>query len=459
MRSGLSFLAAAREFPEREAWVVDGRPLSFGTLAPRVAAAAGTLLERVAGRNDRPVGLVGASRLDSLLWLAGAIEVGIPVALAHPRSTREEAESLFETCGVGVVLEGSPPAHGRLAANQREAPDEAGILAVVQTSGSSGRPGAVALGRRAFVASAAASTANLGWKRGDRWLLSLPIAHVGGLSILTRCLLARRTVVVGTRDRFDPDAVAQTLRNRRVTLLSLVPTTLARLLELDSWEPPEHLRAVLVGGAPAGPELLARARAKGLPALATYGLTEACSQVATQRLHSELSSSSASCGRPLPGLEIRIRQGRVELRGDSLLAGIYREGRLRPRAPDAWWTTGDLGSLDAAGRLTVYGRADRVILSGGENVLAEEVERCLCTYPGLSEACVFPLADPEWGQVVAAAVVAPARVDLEDLRDFLRPHLAPFKHPRRLFQPEALPRLPSGKIDVRAVRVRYGTEA
>ena len=457
MSPALSFLAAAREHPDREAWVVDGRAQTYGALAPRVGAAAGDLLARTKGRRNRLVGLVGASRLDNLLWLAGAIEVGIPVALAHPRSTRDEAGSLFEDCGVEVVLEDSPPVRGKLDPKRAEAPGEAGILAVVQTSGSSGRPKAVALGRRAFLASAAASAANLGWRSGDRWLLSLPVAHVGGLSILTRCLLARRTVVVEPRDRFDPDDVAQTLLDRRVSLLSLVPTTLSRLLDLESWVPPETLRAVLVGGAPAGPELLARARQRGLPVLATYGLTEACSQVATQRFRSP--SSSPSCSRPLPGLEIRIREGRVELRGDSLLAGIYRNGQLRPRDSDAWLTTGDLGSLDAAGRLTVHGRADRVILTGGENVPAEEVERCLRAYPGLSEACVFPLADPEWGEVVAAAVVAPSPVDLDDLRSFLRSFLAPFKHPRRLFQPRELPRLPSGKVDVRAVVERYGSRA
>src|SRR6185437_8373891 len=173
----------------------------------------------------------------------------------------------------------------------------------VYTSGTTGRPKGAVLSRRAFVASAAASAANLGWRDDDRWLVCMPLAHVGGLSILTRCLAAGRTVVL--EPRFDPDAVLAAIDRERVTLLSVVPTMLTALLERPAASALSRLRALLLGGAAAPFSLLETCARRGIPALATYGLTEACSQVTVQRLAQPLRAVPGS-GQPLPGVEIRI---------------------------------------------------------------------------------------------------------------------------------------------------------
>ncbi|HKA91866.1 MAG TPA: AMP-binding protein [Haliangiales bacterium] len=328
------------------------------------------------------------------------------------------------------------PLHPRLTAAERDAlrPDLAaipdGTLAVLYTSGTSGRPKGAILSRAAFIASARASAARLGWRDDDRWLCSLPLAHVGGLSVLVRCLLARRPFVLGRGDR-----VAEDLLAHRATIVSLVPAQLARLLD-GAWTPPRWLRLVLLGGAAAPPRLLARAAAAGVPVVTTYGLTEACSQVATQ----VPGRPGAGCGPPLPGIAVRIADGdRIEIDGPTLFSGYLGEP---PRAP-GWFATGDFGRFDAAGNLHVLGRRTDLIVTGGENVYAAEVEAYLDAR-GVP-ACVFGVPDETWGEIVAAATTAP--LPTAALAD-----LAPFKRPRRIARVEALPLTPGGKPDRAAAR-------
>jgi len=417
----LSVFAAAAEVPERTALVVEGREISFAELAARV--------ERIPA--PRPV-LVGHADLDTLTRLYALIERGRPAVLVHPRWTAGERARFLAACG---EIEPDP-----------SLPDDERPLAVVPTSGTSGEPKGVVLSRRAFAAAAAASAANLGWRDDDRWLLNLPIAHVGGLSVITRCLLARRPMVVHPSPHFDAAEVAALARRRRVTLMSLVPTALRRLLESEL-APPARLRAVLVGGAAASPALLASAAGSGWPVLATYGLTEACSQVATAPYGTRYGAETG-CGPPLPGVEVRIRDGVIEVRGPQLMSGYLPPGG-EPFTADGWLMTGDLGRLDDAGRLHVAGRRDAVIVSGGENVHAEEVERVLEEHPAIDAACVFGVADDEWGEVVAAALAAREPPSDGELERHLRERLAPFKVPRRIAYLPELARLPSGKVDRR----------
>jgi O-succinylbenzoic acid--CoA ligase len=328
------------------------------------------------------------------------------------------------------------PIHPRLTAAERDAlrPDLAaipdGTLAVLYTSGTSGRPKGAILSRAAFIAAARASAARLGWRDDDRWLCSLPLAHVGGLSVLVRCLLARRPFVLGRGDR-----VAEDLAAHRATIVSLVPAQLARLLDAG-WDPPPWLRLVLLGGAAAPPRLLERAASAGVPVVTTYGLTEACSQVATQIP----GAPGAGCGPPLPGVSVRIAEDdRIEIDGPTLFSGYLGE----PLRPPGWFATGDFGRLDAGGNLHVLGRRTDLITTGGENVYPAEVEAYLDAR-GVS-ACVFGVADETWGEIVAAAVTAP--VDPASLAD-----LAPFKRPRRLAVVDALPLTAGGKPDRAAAR-------
>jgi O-succinylbenzoic acid--CoA ligase len=425
--------------------------LTWADLGERVRRLLPALRRRM--RGGERAALVGETDLATLETLYALIELGMPTVLLHPGWSRSERRRLLDACAPVVEIEpeklARPPAGqgARVRGRPRPIPTDR-ALAVVPTSGTSGDPKGVVLSRRAFLASAEASAENLGWEDGDRWLLGLPVAHVGGLSILTRCLIARRTVVVQGGRRFDAAEVAGLVERHRVTLMSLVPTTLKRLLHLaPPWEPPSWLRAVLLGGAGASPALLAAAADRGVPVLATYGLTEACSQVATQA-YGTVQRGEMGCGPPLPGTEVRIRDGGIEVRGLQLMNGYLPPSDEDPWTEDGWLSTGDLGRLDGEGRLHVLGRRDDVIVSGGENVRAAEVERALEEHPAIAAACVFGVEDEEWGRTVAAAVVASSEAPSDaELERHLRARLAGFKLPRRIAYLPELVRLPSGKVD------------
>jgi O-succinylbenzoic acid--CoA ligase len=273
----------------------------------------------------------------------------------------------------------------------------------------------------------------------------MPVARVGGLSILTRCLAARRCVDLAPG--FDVAAFPDAIARHRITLASVVPTMLRRVLAAHPcWRPPAHLRAVLVGGEAAPESLLREAAARGLPILTTYGMTETCSQVVATPYAARTTPWAYGAGVALPGAEVRVVAGRIEVRGPMRMAGYWNEPAL---APDEWFDTGDLGSLDERGGLHVRARRSDLIVTGGENVYPAEVERVLEGCPGIAEAAVFGLPDATWGQTVAAAlVVAPGCAPRDDeLQAWFRARLASYKHPRRICRVERLPRTVAGKLD------------
>lgn len=358
-----------------------------------------------------PLVLVPRLHPDDLAAVEDALAAGRPLALVPPRLPSDETRRL--TAAVPAELPGD-------------------VAAVLFTSGSTGQRKGVVLGRAALDASADASAAVLGRREDDRWLLCLSLATIGGLSIVTRSLRAgRRALLADGGDRFDPPAVIRQIERERVTLVSLVPTMLARMLD-HGWRPPGHLRAVLLGGAPADPALLARAA--HLPLRLTYGMSETASHVAID-------------GRVLPGIEVAIRDGRIAVRGPVLFRGYLPPHQHLPaRDPDGWFVTADRGALSPAGELRVLGRADGAILSGGATVDPAAVEAALCAIPGIAAACAFGVPDPEWGERVAAAVVARGPLPA-DLAAALRGQLAPHELPRRIAVLAELPLGPSGKLD------------
>lgn len=398
--------------------------------------------------------VLGDSTRDTVVTLLAAIALGLPVFPLHPRWPEEERRRYLADLGLPPLPPGEPwkKATWPAGAPALETGHER-ILAVLPTSGSSGRPKGVALSRRAFHAAIAASAAVLGWQEDDRWLLSLPLAHVGGLSILLRCLAARRAVVLADpASSFDPAAVARQIERDEITLLSWVPTQLRRMLQLEGFTLPPKVRAILIGGAAASPALLESAAARGWPCLVTYGSTEAASQIATQR-----TPSFPGCGPPVQGVEVQLGEsGRVSVRGENLLS-YYLPSGASGRDAHGFFATGDLGRWDAMGNLHILGRADDVIVTGGENVHPLQVEAALEEDPAIAAAAVFPLPDEEWGQLVAAAVVprADASPDLEEVRARLRQLLPGYALPRRLFTVDALPQNAVGKLDRRALAARF----
>jgi O-succinylbenzoic acid--CoA ligase len=450
----LSVFAAARDAGDRCAVVAEDRVLTFAELAEGAGRALSWLRARgipapAPGAPLRPVALIARADVPTLELLHALIALGAPVLPVHPRLTPRERELLLAQLGAPELIEWGREDAGFAAppTDLPELPDDERCLAVVQTSGSTGHPRGVILSRRAFAASAAASAQSLGWRDDDRWLIHLPLSHVGGLSIVTRCLIARRAVVIAPpRDGFDPAELAEIIARERVTLLSLVPTQLSRLLDLEpAWHPPRSLRALLLGGAAASHDLLERAAKRSVPVLATYGLTEACSQVATQRPGTRVGAGGV--GPPLPGVEVRLVSGEIQVRGATLMTAYHPDGANAFEG--GWLATGDLGRFDAEGNLHVTGRLREVIISGGENVHPREVEAALESASGVASACVFGIPDGTWGELVAAAVVpaSAGSCDLTAIDAHVKGRLAPFKRPRRIALLTELPLLPSGKFD------------
>jgi len=346
------------------------------------------------------------------------------------------------------------------------------LQSIVFTSGTTGYPKGAMLTYANHFWSATASAYRLGTLPNDRWLLCMPLYHVGGMSIVFRCCLYGTAVVL--MEKFDPDGVHAALDTGRVTLASFVPTMLQRLLDVRQGALPPTVRAILLGGAAASPDVLERAHASGWPLALTYGLTEACSQVATAT-PDEARHKPGTVGKPLMFSELRIANGvkqmadslpleqvtnllnnvgEIIVRGPTVMQEYYRDQEATYQAlHDGWLHTGDLGYLDEEGDLWVVDRRVDLIVTGGENVYPSEVERVLLSHPGVREACVVGIPDAEWGQRVAAAVVA-TKVSLtaEALTASCRKHLAGYKIPREVHFVSALPQTASGKVKRDEVR-------
>jgi O-succinylbenzoic acid--CoA ligase len=359
--------------------------------------------------------------------LLGVVAVPIDLRLT-------EAEQALRAAHASVILDALPTGSGDGGSPRGPRAVEPDTTATLMfTSGTTAGPKPVALSYDNWLWNALGSALALGLDPGEVWLCPMPLAHVGGLSIQIRSAVYGTTVLL--HERFDTERALTALMDpdERVTLVSLVPTMLSRLLDAGLRAPPT-LRRVLLGGGPIAPALLARAGAARVTVSPSYGMTEACSQIATD-------------GIPLLGTELAIADdGEILVRGRTVAAGAL--------GPDGWLHTGDLGALDDAGRLVVAGRKADTIVTGGENVAPVEVEAVLLEHPGVVDAAVFGRSDPEWGEAVVAHVVLAdgAGVEAEALREHCAGRLAPFKVPKRFEPVSGVPRGVTGKLLRRELR-------
>ena len=280
-------------------------------------------------------------------------------------------------------------------------PDQPVVM--LSTSGSTAEPKIAALTYGNLYFNALGSNENIPITEVDRWLLSLPLYHVGGIGIVFRTLLGGGTVVL-------PDPAQDTLPQARqfgVTLLSLVTTQLRQLLDQPRLcsELATLLKTILLGGSPFPASLIERALAAGLPLTRSYGLTEAASQV-TATAPEDTPDRLLGSGRVLPYREIRIdEESEIHIRGNTVFAGYWQDGQIENRCDaDGWYATGDRGLIDADGYLVVLGRRDNMFISGGENIQPEEIEQALMQLDNVLEALVVAVDDDQYGQRPVAFV-------------------------------------------------------
>ena len=338
-------------------------------------------------------------------------------------------------------------------------------FAIIHTSGTTGRPKAAILTYGNIHHSAIGAALSLEIRRNARWLCVLPLYHVGGLSIILRSLICGTAIEFGPTAPFDVHETNRVLSDNPITVVSLVPTMLGRLLDARTrpWNP--RLRIILLGGEAPSAELLARCAAEDLPIATCYGMTETASQVVTA-LPELAYRKRGTVGKAMMTARVRIideqgsdatpmTPGEILVAGGSVMRGYYKDPDATAKAlRDGWLHTGDIGYLDEDGDLFVLQRRDDLIVSGGENIYPAEVEAALRQHPAVADAIVLGLPDPAWGQRAAAVIELRAgqSATADDIIAFSRQRLAGYKIPRRFAFTDALPRTASGKLQRREAR-------
>ena len=403
--------------------------------------------------------------------LRGMVETADVTALVCDADTEAAAAEAADEAPVASI---DPPANAGVASLPDADPEPVApadwelddTLALVFTSGTTGDPKAVILQLRSVLSSAVTSAFRLGLRRGDRWLVALSLHHTGGITPLYRMPLYGMSVVLC--EEFEAGVTADCIEAHGVTAVSLVPTMLRRMLE-SRGTLADSLRVVLLGGAPAPEELVARCRNYSVPVFPTYGMTETASQIATAAPE-EAFENPGTVGRPLLWTDLTVvdggdpvgagETGEFAVSGPTVTPGYYGD----PEATEAAFgphglRTGDVGYRDEAGRAYVLNRRDDRILTGGENVDPGEVAAVLRDHPDVREAAVVGLDDPEWGERVSALVVAESdTLGRDELDAHCRDRLADYKVPKSVAFAESLPRTVSGTVNREAVRARLREE-
>ncbi len=419
----------------------DGWSIVYGELDARVSEAAGHLEGLGVSPGDR-VALYLPKSAGYLVLLLALMRFG---AVACPVSTRVPAggvRPLLERAGCSALISADEGLFG--AVEGIDLLDPKAVLdggakgeetlepletplgrpaTVVLTSGSTGAPKAALHTFGNHYSNALGSNANIALAPDDRWLHSLPLYHVGGLSIIFRCLVAGAAIALPA----SGVPLGRSVPGLRATHVSLVSTQLLRLLDGDA--DLSGLKAVLVGGGAIPPSLVDEALSRGVPVHTSYGLTEMASQVTTTPPGASR-EKLRTAGRVLPHREVRVSgEGEILVRGETLFAGYLREGGPDlPLEDGGWFRTGDLGEMDADGYLRVLGRRDNLFVSGGENVRPEEIEAALSQVSGVEEAVVVPVPDAEFGSRPVAFVRLSGGAG--DLARALEPVLPRFKIPK-----------------------------
>lgn len=458
--------------PQRTAIIYEEKPYTFLDLY-ELSLHFGRKLHAIGVRSDEKIGLLMNTRLDMIVAIHASMQLGTELVLFNSRLTAQELLWQFEDSNLDWLI---TEEHFRdlvgnkyspLFVEQLELVEESEsftaaeefdlnkVATIMYTSGTSGYPKAVMQTYGNHWWSAVGSMLNLGLQENDRWLCTMPLFHISGLSIMLRSVIYGMTVIL--HKQFNEELVNDHIRRYEVTIMSVVTAMLNRMLaQLGDKQYPPTLRCLLLGGGPAPLSILESCKQKGIPVFQTYGMTETSSQIVT--LSPEYSIEKlGSAGKALfpsqlkimeDGREAGVREiGEILVKGPNVTAGyVNRPEETRKSIQDGWLKTGDNGYLDEDGFLYVVDRRSDLIISGGENVYPAEVEAALMRHPSVFEAGVTGADDAKWGQVPIAFVVLDGVAEKVELLSHCRHHLAAYKVPKEIYFVDELPRNSSNKL-------------
>lgn len=322
------------------------------------------------------------------------------------------------------------------------------VASIMYTSGTTGKPKGVLQTFGNHFYSAVSSALNLGLSSADKWLCVAPIFHISGFSIIMRGLIYGMTVRLV--EKFRAEEIERILANETVTIISVVPFMLKKLIQQQNKTNTHYnsaFRCMLLGGGTIDREMLEICLQRSIPVVQCYGMTETCSQIVALRSIDAL-LKLGSVGQPLFSTQLKLsKDGEILLKTPALTTGYLNlPDKLPSKMIDGWYRTGDIGHLDKEGYLYIDGRADEMLISGGENIFPQEVEQVYQRYPQVNEVAVVGQNDSVWGQVPVAFVVSDRRLSTTKLMNYGYEHLARYKVPQHYIFVSELPKNASGKI-------------
>ncbi|MCL1090629.1 o-succinylbenzoate--CoA ligase [Shewanella profunda] len=429
---------AARDFPQQTAIKLTGQDINYQTLSQHIIAL-GEQLTASGIKEGEPVACISINNLEMICLYWACIDIGAIFFPISPRFPTMQVQALIDTHQVGYYwspTSDTAPRHCRrlelqfnlISTSLTKPIDFNRPTNVILTSGSSGFPKAAVHCLANHIANAEGARSLIPLEKGDAWLLSLPLFHIGGLAILNRCALVAASVVM-------PDqaiSLNQQIARDKLTHVSLVPAQLIKLLA-DENTKLESIKALLLGGGAIAVDLLEQLKQRNIASFTSYGMTEMGSQITTGP-----ALSDGNSGKLLPKRELKIEDNVIWVRGECLFMGYLTSEGIQPCVDqDGWFYTKDRGEWDENGNLKILGRIDNMFICGGENIQPEEIEAALKQHPLIDDAIVFAEPDAQFGNLPAAIIRGSITHDLHtktgELESFLADKIARFKRPRRYY--------------------------
>jgi len=470
----------AESNPDTLALIAGNRHLTYGQLYGEALQLAGSLSKKGI-KSGVHVALAGNNSDQYVLLLHALILSGAVVVPVNIRLTAEDIEHQisFADCEHILIDDDmqitirprniSQHKFSEITSDSSDAPgtlfekSHTDTLLLMFTSGTSGSPKCVELTYENIFYNALGTKLRLQITEEDSWLLSLPLYHIGGFSIVIRTCIYGITLLIP--ESLETKDIKAAIYEQDPAFISLVPTMMKRLLE-NNVKPNNLHKAILLGGGPIPGDLIDTCEKYGWEIATTYGTTETGSQIATR--HPDAAAGRGSAGQPLPFTAIRIidkeghevsagTEGEITAATPSCMRGYYKQDELTAEViQDGWYHTGDYGYVMEDSNLYVVSRRNDIIVSGGENINPVEVEHVLRDHPGIQDVCVIPYSDPEWGEVPAVVIVpVDEGVSLESIKQFLTGKIASFKIPKKIFYVEEIPYTQTGKIQRELIRKQF----